>query len=79
MSLPAREEWIEIMLTISVLLHFTSLPAREEWIEIYMETKEMNKGKSLPAREEWIEISTTISTILSKLRLFPRGKSGLKL
>ena len=38
-SLPAREEWIEIFIILLFVLYVKeSLPAREEWIEISQPT-----------------------------------------
>ena len=47
MSLPAREEWIEILQAIIIGAARSSLPAREEWIEIEI-------SDTLRKKEEWV-------------------------
>ncbi len=67
MSLPAREEWIEICILFFFLEeNMKSLPAREEWIEIVTGAVPLTARRlSLPAREEWIEITYYSSSVPS--------------
>ena len=57
MSLPVREVWIEMFMSIFTAYLQKSLPVREVWIEIgdYHDMQK-NAEMSLPVREVWIEI-----------------------
>ena len=57
-SLPPREAWIEIWLTVDDIRKRESLPPREAWIEIVMSNGHTSPSEeSLPPREAWIEIA----------------------
>ena len=77
-SLPARGEWIEILLMRLNPVMSTSLPARGEWIEIVFGSKMADAVASLPARGEWIEMPHCLKKNGTPACLSPHGESGLK-
>ena len=65
-SAPARELWIEIVVSIRKHAIASSAPARELWIEMVFPHPTTNIAtKSAPARELWIEIIARDSSAFS--------------
>ena len=56
-SLPVREVWIEIAVSLAISSNLSSLPVREVWIEIAHIRLLFRTDLSLPVREVWIEIA----------------------
>ena len=71
LSHPARGEWIEITVPLSINTLSASHPARGEWIEILLYLAPRDLALSHPARGEWIEIIRS-STVTPNTSVSPR-------
>ena len=78
-SLPAREEWIEMVDWRLADISVKSLPAREEWIEIVpFEAIEEKPERLFPRGKSGLKSYAWKHRQQVQHCLFPRGKSGLK-